>query len=534
MKASARKRLRWGTALVAGLGLWGAGCGSEELVTQQASQIQQGTTINIADGTVEGDLDGGSRRWRGIPYAAPPIGERRWRPPAPPVPWTGVRQATAFGSACSQLPAISGTPSEEEDCLYLNVWSPDPAPTAPLPVMLWFHGGANQSGSAGDPVPFGVGGDFYSGRTLVERHNVVVVTINYRLGVFGFFAHPALEGEDSAYPYAGNQGLLDQRAALEWVRKNIGPFGGDPDNVTIFGESAGSFDTCFQVVSPGSRGLFHRAISESGGCTTRQRTLAEAETQAEQLSATVGCDTADDTLGCLRQVAVAELLEKAGADFGPIIDGGFLPDQPRALFAAGDFAKVPYILGSNSDEGTLFSIGETPVTTEEEYLAALEERYGALADQVAAVYPVANFASPQDALVRVFGDSALVCPTYDTARRAAAGGSAVWLYNFARPVQGPLASLHLGATHGAEISYVFGSADYSDSPDDEALVNTIEGYWTRHARDGDPNGEGATDWPRYDDASDQRLNLDVQPSVLTGFRRPECEFWWGVYDSEFE
>jgi len=535
MKSSAGGTFRLATVFLVAVGIGGSGCGSEEHIAQPAPQIQEGTTIRLADGTVQGDIDGGSRRWRGIPYAAPPLAERRWRPPAPPIPWNGVRQAQAYGSACPQVPSISGTPSEVEDCLYLNVWSPDPAPAAPLPVMVWFHGGSNQSGSAGDPIPFGVvEGDFYSGRTLAERRDVVVVTINYRLGVFGFFSHSSLAAEDASYPYSGNQGLLDQRAALEWVKRNILAFGGDPNKVTIFGESAGSFDTCFQVVSPGSGGLFHRAISQSGGCTTRQRTASEAETQAEQLIAKVECDTANDTLACLRDVSVADLLTEAGAEFGPIVDGGFLPDQPRALFRAGNFAKVPYILGSNSDEGTLFFLGGPTVNSEAEYLAELEQRYGDLADEVAAVYPVAEFDSEQDALERVFGDFALVCPTYDTARWVAEGGADVWLYNFARPVQGPLASLNLGATHGAEIPYVFGSYDYSSSPDDENLVNEMQGYWSRLARDGDPNGGGATVWPSYDDDADKRLNFDAPLSVLTGFRRDKCEFWWGVYDSEFD
>ena len=500
--------------------------------------IQSGATIHLADGVVRGEFDGDTRRFLGIPYAAPPVGALRWRPPTPPTPWQGVLEANAWASSCPQEENFLGPASENEDCLYLNVWTPDPAPAEPLPVMVWIHGGGNQTGSAGDLVPLGVGGRFYDGRALAEERNVVVVSLNYRVGVFGFFAHAALAGEDAAYPFAGNQGLLDQRAALEWVRDNIIAFGGDAANVTLFGESAGSQDTCLQVASPGSRGLFHRAISESGGCTTRHPTAAEAAARAEALAAAVGCSGAG-SLGCLRQVPAAALLAQvasSGEDLNidPVVDGGFLPDQPRALFDAGDYAKVPYILGSNADEGTLFLLGTPPVTTEAEYLAALQSRFGDLAEEIAAVYPAADFSSPQAALARVVGDSGLVCGTYDSARRAAAGGAPVYLYNFARPIPlDILAPLMLGATHGAEIAYVFGSVVPTEEVD-RMLGLAMQGYWTRFARTGDPNGDAALAWPNYDDANDQRINFDSEISVVSDFRRAQCEFWWGVYDAQFE
>jgi para-nitrobenzyl esterase len=508
-----------------------------------AHRIQQGTLIHLADGDVQGEVNGATRQFRGIPYAAPPVGPLRWRPPAPVVPWQGVLQANAFSGACAQLSSLQGPASDNEDCLYLNVWTPDPAPRKPRPVMVWFHGGGNQQGSAGDPVPFpGVPGLFYDAHVLSGERDVVVVTINYRLNVLGFFAHPALAAEDAAYPHAGNQGLLDQRAALAWVRANIAAFGGNPKKVTIFGESAGSEDVCLHVASPGSRGLFQRVIGESGGCTTRNATAAEGAATAETFAAAVGCSGTGDDLGCLRQLPVSTLLAalpQGGGSvvptftFEPVVDGGFLPDQPRALFDAGNYAKVPYLLGSNADEGTLFFLGVTPVTTEAEYLAALQVRYGAIASQVAAIYPASSFATPQDALARAFGDQILVCPTYDTARRAAAGGAHTYLYNFARIIPIPILQLvNLRAFHGSEIVYVFGSIP-PPTPDDATVGDTMRGYWTRFARRGNPNGSGALTWPRYRAATDRRINLDVQPSVLTGFRRPECEFWWSVYDAQF-
>lgn len=500
-----------------------------------ASKIQQGTLIHLADGDVQGVVSGQARQFLGIPFAAPPIGALRWRPPAPAIPWGGVLQANAFGHSCPQLASFQGPASNTEDCLFLNVFTPDPAPTATRPVMVWFHGGSNQQGSAGDPVPFpGVPGSFYDAQVLAQERDVVVVTANYRLNAFGFFAHAALAGEDPQHPYAGNQGLLDQQAVLRWVQANIEAFGGNPRRVTIFGESAGSEDVCLHMVSPGSRGLFRRAISESGGCTQHQPTAAQGAANAESLAAAVGCQGSADELACLRQVSADTLLANLGSgDFGPVVDGGFMPDQPRTLFDTRQFAKVPYLLGSNSDEGTLFYLGVTPVTTEAEYQAALQARYGALAGQVEAIYPAANFASPQAALVRAFGDEILVCSTYDTARRASRGGLHTYLYNFSRAT--PIAILQaagLGAFHGAEIVYVFGSIT-PPTPDDATLAQTIRGYWSRFARRGNPNDRSALRWPRYRDGSDRRLDLDVQPAVLTGFRRHECEFWWGVYDAQF-
>lgn len=504
-----------------------AGCSEGDLDAPPA--IQSGTLITLADGMLQGEVDGGTRRFLGIPFAAPPVDDLRWRPPQPVEPWTGVLQANEISAACAQIDSLTTPGSLNEDCLYLNVWTPNPAPTKPLPVMVWIHGGGNVNGSTGDLIPLGVGGLFYNGRSLAETRDVVVVTTNYRLNIFGFLSHPDLE--ESGYPYSGNQALLDQRAALEWVRDNIIAFGGDPGNVTIFGESAGSFNVCYHVASPLSRGLFDGAISQSGGCTTRQPTRAEGQQRTQALIERVGCASAADALACLRDQPVATLLANADG-FGPIVDGGFMPEQPRTLYDSGDIADVPYILGSNSDEGTLFLVLTPPVTTEAEYVAALTARYGAdHVDDIVAVYPVADFANPNDALARVIGDSALVCSTYDSARRAAASGNDTWLYNFDWPVLTDILPF-LRATHGAEIAFVFGSAE-APTPTDTAIALTMQGYWTRFAHTGDPNGDSALTWPRYDDATDQRINFNANTSVVPGFRREECELWWSIYDEAF-
>ncbi|HKE14721.1 MAG TPA: carboxylesterase family protein [Kofleriaceae bacterium] len=547
-------------ARLALIGLCALGaCGDDE-VTPPADQVDaggggtspdaaaSGPMVTIDDGQLQGEIDGSSSRFLGIPFAQPPVGALRWKAPVPNDPWDGVRDATAFGPRCAQLESLQGDASEDEDCLYLNVWTPYPAPTGQLPVMVWFHGGGNQAGGTADLVPLGVGGLFYDGRALAERYGVVVVTTSYRLGPLGFFYHPALADEGSPL---GNQGLLDQRRALEWVRDNIAAFGGDPANVTIFGESAGSQDVCLQMAAPGSAGLFHRGISESGGCTTRVSTTADAEAGAAAFTEAMGCAEADDTLACLRDVPPGQLLMPApiegappdtlpGGDgyqggtpswgFGPLVDGEVIPDQPRALFDAGQAADVPYILGTNTDEGTLFHIGATPVTSAEELLAALERRFGAAAaSTIAAAYPLADFESPDAALQRITGDAGLVCPTHDTARRAAAAGRDVWMYNFDYPL--PIPGLEfLGATHGAEIAFVFGSVEGAEQ---DVVGDPIRQYWSRFAAAGDPNGGKSLAWPAFAPEADARMNFSTELQVVPDFRAAPCAMWRSLYDAQF-
>jgi para-nitrobenzyl esterase len=295
-------------------------CGDDTTVKNPATDADAGTDagadaasgmepsdplhIKLDDGELQGvAVNDEVRGFFGIPYAKPPVGALRWKAPQKNDSWSGVREAKEFGGRCAQpasmVPAAPRT--ENEDCLYLNVWTPSPAPKTKLPVMVWIHGGGNVNGSTSETVPFANMGLFYDGQYLAKR-GVLMVSMNYRLGVFGFFAHAGLEAEGSV----GNQGLRDQLLALEWVKKNIEKFGGDPGNVTIFGESAGSFNVCFQVASPKSRGLFHRAISQSGGCTTLQTTKSQAEEQGAGLATTLGC-TGSDALSCIRGKTAAEI-----------------------------------------------------------------------------------------------------------------------------------------------------------------------------------------------------------------------------------
>jgi para-nitrobenzyl esterase len=370
----------------------------------------------------------------------------------------------------------------------------------------------------------------------------VLVTIQYRLGPFGFFAHPALAAEGEP---TGNQGLHDQRRALEWVRDNIAKFGGDPNNVTIFGESAGSADVCYHLASPGSEGLFHRAISQSGGCTIRnmgpESTLAEVGSQMVAYAEATGCPAGAEQLACLRNAPVEDLLANAnqpapGAgevrespwSFAAVLDGagGFLPDSLRALFDRGEIARVPYLLGSNNDEGTTFVVRATPLTTEAEYLADLTTRYGAAASAVAAVYPPSAFGGDFDAArARVSGDAGVVCGTHDTARRAAIAGLKVYMYNF--NMWWSILPDRLRAGHAGEISHVFGTP-YLPQPDPESerVGEGMNAYWARFARAGDPNGEGApATWPEFRADEDKRLQLDQEWQTLENFRSTECAFW---------
>lgn len=497
--------------------------------------------VTLDDGVVQGEQLDGSRRFLAIPFAKPPLGELRWKAPVPSDPWTGVRHETEFVAGCPQLADQGAPASDNEDCLYLNVWAPDPAPVG-APVMVWIHGGGNFSGAAGIPIP-STDKLWYDGQVFAARQGVVLVSIHYRLGPLGFFAHPALAAEGEP---AGNQGLLDQRMALQWVQRNIGKFGGDPDNVTIFGESAGSADVCYHVASPGSWGLFHRAISQSGGCTIRSvGPEAAADATGPSMVAfgeAAGCPAGDDQLDCLREVSVEALLASSmqpmpGAGDAPmgsawrfaVVIGGddaFLPDSPQALFDRGEIADVPYLLGSNHDEGTTFTWRATPITTEAEYLTDLEARFGDAAADVAALYPASDFDGDYNAArARAVGDSGLVCGTHDTARRAAAAGRDVFLYDFEVPWA--ILPQVLKAGHAAEISHVFGTP-HLPMPDaqSEAVAEAMNGYWARFAATGDPNGDGApAQWPSFEQDADQRLHLAPGFAVLQDFRAGECAFW---------
>ncbi|HKP59709.1 MAG TPA: carboxylesterase/lipase family protein [Polyangiales bacterium] len=495
------------------------------------------TTVKLLDGELQGDLVGNAVKFLKIPFAKPPVGALRWKAPVPNDKWNGVRHETAFASACPQPPSQQSPGSVDEDCLYLNVWRPND--TAPKhPTMVWIHGGGFTTGSAADLVPLSTDVLWYNGQPFAERGNVVV-TINYRLGVFGFFPHPDLKKEGSP---AGNQGLLDQRAALQWVQKNIAAFGGDPDNVTIFGESAGAGSVCMHVASPGSRGLFHRAVGESGGCTAD---LGPGSTMPDdalaQYARDRGCE-GEGLLECLRSKPASDFVSMTMVDrtmgmdalrrnftFGAIVDGpgGVLPVSARAAFDAGDIAKVPYILGTNTEEANLYFLAAAVPMSDAEYEAAINMRYGEFAGRVLQMYPISKFGGNyRKAMARISTDSGLVCGTLDTARRAVKAGLSVYMYNFNVPWS--ISRDGLGPSHASEISHVFGTP-YLEMGAVAEVGNVMNAYWSSFAKTGDPNHAGApATWPRYmPDANDndQRIQFDPDYKILDSFRKEECQLW---------
>jgi para-nitrobenzyl esterase len=504
--------------------------------TGDVSTAPEGPTATTPSGTLRGVAGDGVTAFLGVPYAAPPVGDLRWRAPAPFAPWQGVRDATAKGPACPQSRGtLLGSAPTSEDCLTLNVWTPSGAPgsTQRLPVMVFVHGGGFTAGT--------VAGREYDGDALARR-GVVLVNFNYRLGQLGFLAHPALAAEDSTHRSAGNYGLLDQQAALRWVQTHIASLGGDPNNVTLFGESAGSISVCAQMASPLARGLFHKAISQSGPCSfvlTPQRDipaapmLQSAESLALRFAREAGCE-ATPTAACLRALPVDRVLTAAptpveltrfGARYQPNIDGHVLPEMPWVSFLAGRVARVPFLSGTNRDEGTFFTFS-APVATEAAYRAAVEALVpGHAAEVVERLYPPSAHGNSANAAFTAFlGDAVFVCPARAQARLVAAAGSPAWLYHFTRLNRAGTA-LGLGVFHTAELPYVFDNfvGIFSRTAADVPVMEAMQGYWTRFAATGDPNGAGAVTWPRFTRDGDTHLEIGDAVRASTGLRRDVCD-----------
>jgi para-nitrobenzyl esterase len=474
--------------------------------------------VTIAQGSLSGVTDEGMAVFKDIPFAAPPVGPLRWRAPQAAPSWTEMRDATRFGPICPQAAQEPGsflqeTHPQSEDCLTLNVWSPNLSPGTKLPVMVWIYGGSFRIGGSALSI--------YDGTELAQ-HNVVVVTLNYRLGWLGFLDLPALAAEHPDEPH-GNYGLMDQIAALKWVQANIASFGGDPSNVTIFGESAGGMSVNDLVASPLARGLFAKAISQSGLGLNHIPTESEAQHASESLATTFGTDTLSgaDQLARLRALS-PEQIRKQGSPTGPMVDGTVLTNQVTASFMAGNIAKVPYLAGSNSDEATLMkAIGMTP----EKLLAPLGDRLAA----VRAIYD-ADGKLDDDAFVRqFFGDALFASGAEGLAHAIARSGAPAYVYNF-RYVADPLRSRDKGVGHGGEVPYVFGLHGLSQIPrgallasvltdKDKAVIAMMQNYWTNFAKTGDPNSMGQPQWTATNDAHPMTLVVDDITKSIEDFRK---------------
>jgi para-nitrobenzyl esterase len=480
--------------------------------------------VRVAEGALQGAVSGTGRLFAGIPFAAPPVGELRWRPPAPAQPWTGVRQATWPKNECAQGGTGYSQPSYNEDCLYLNVYTPPAsAQGRRLPVMVWIHGGAFTSGA----------GSAYNATALAQKGDRIVVTINYRLGPLGWLVHPALDAEttDGA---SGNYGLADQQAALRWVRRNIAAFGGDARNVTIFGESAGGASVCAQLASPAARGLFHRAIAQSG-CSTLSRDRATAVRTGTTVAGQLGCTDPATAAACLRATTPQQLLGTSpggqGLAYAPVHGGTLLPVDIRTALSTGRFNRVPFLHGTNHDEGRFFVRG-VPVT-EASYRAALDARYGEDAAAIAAEYPVSDYPSPVLALAATITDGTFACPAL-TINRAVRRYVPTYGYEFNDPNAPVLlpADFPQGAYHAAELQYVFQYTPVLSlvpefTPEQRALSDAMVGYWTRFAARGTPNGRDAARWPNA--RSGNVLSLApaaTRPLAMNAFAADHhCGFW---------
>jgi para-nitrobenzyl esterase len=502
--------------------------------------------VQIDAGTLRGTVVGAAVAFRGIPYARPPVGELRWQPPEPALPWQGTREALQPASACTQrtsglTPFIApmaqtyGSHFEQppikssEDCLYLDVWVPEWPVKRALPVMVWLHGGSNTVGSGTQST--------YDGVSLT-RHGVLLVTLNYRLGVMGFFSHAELTAE-SPHHSSGNYGLLDQLAALNWVKQNIAQFGGDPDNVTLFGESAGAIDAARLMTSPLAQGLFKRVISESGPAFESGQTLSQAEAFGSAVSALALKDAQSTPLQKLRALSVEEieaLVLKAKEHLPTDItaataDGWVLPMSPQQAFLTGSIQQVDLLIGVNGRELSAFRLAAAAVAKSsgrpsnvagsgglKQFLEAARPYFGSWTNPAIAVYFGRILLDKNAGLDRAANDLIGACPVGAMASLTNALGLHVFVYRFDRSIPGK-GEATLGAFHSLEVPYVFGSLLTQEwqwlpsTADDESLSDLLQTYWSNFAKTSNPNASGLPNWPAWSDGKKEFLVVNQDASV---------------------
>ena len=474
--------------------------------------------VTVEGGQITGVVDRGIRVFKGISYAAPPIGELRWKPPRAVVPWSGARDGSAYGAECPQTQYQAGSiyirplPPQSEDCLFLNVWTPA-QPGEKRPVLVWIHGGALTKGSSTSDVRDGV---------PLASKGIVLVSINYRLGPLGYFAHPELTAE-SPQRSSGNYGLLDQIAALRWVQNNIAAFGGDPARVTIAGESAGSWSVNALVASPLAKGLFIRAIGQSGGRFSRTPHLIQdrgSQVSAHNVGLAYAKTVGADSLAALRAVPAERLVEVA-IRAQENIDGWVLPDEIRAIFERREHNNVPVIVGSTADEMTPFGVAQTAPKTMEEFRRRLTQQFGEMAAEFEQAYGVKGDADIVRATLEVGRDTTFSSHMRNWARATTAGGSRAYLYYFTHTPPSPRAA-EMRAFHAGEIPYVFNlvpspdprEAGFAYTDVDHKLAETMSSYWVNFVTNGDPNGPGLPKWVPYDLAAEPYLEFGA--SIKSG------------------
>jgi para-nitrobenzyl esterase len=471
-------------------------------------------SVRTAEGVVIGESTGDVFVYKGIPYAAPPVGPSRFRAPEKHAAWAEPLKAQSYGPKCLQAMPTDSSHKVigSEDCLFLNVWQPRAALTTRLPVMVFIHGGANIFGAA-DDVFFGT--EMYNGAKLAQNAPAIVVNLNYRLGPLGFLAHPALG--------SGNYALFDQLAALRWVQENAAAFGGDAANVTVFGESAGGINILALLASPLSRGLFSKAIVESGLMV--ESPLAAAESAGTKLSAAVGCETAPNPAACLREVSGEKLVTSAVAGAYPsvpVIDGKVLPGLVLDSLRLKRGSSVPLLIGTNENElttlGALFSLEK--ITTPEDYVTRVNEYFGTNADAVLAHYPVEKYTTPRGAAEELMGDAFFHCPARRVAR-AVSPAVPTWRYVYAHTSDNPLLAPYR-AGHAFELPYIFRNLDLYLTPREVAFGDVVTRFWANFAKTGNPNSPGLPEWPTY--KTDVFARLDLQVTAESNFHAGKCDF----------
>jgi para-nitrobenzyl esterase len=501
-------------------------------------------TLRTPQGVVHGTPVASTRAFLGVPFAAPPVGPLRWRAPQPAAHWATTLQAAHLSSPCPQIIPVVNSYEGSEDCLYANVYAPGQVPAAPRPVLVWIYGGGFTVGSSGDD----------SVANMAARQGDVAVSFNYRLGPLGFLALSSLAAEDPHHG-TGDLGLLDQQAALRWVRANIAAYGGDPRQVTVYGESAGGISICAQLVSPASAGLFQRAVTESGPCTLPTQPLDSAEHQGAALATGLGCPSGPGELACLRSTPAQRVVQAMppdpsflfgrGAQWGPVADGVTVPEHAAHLLATGQFHRVPVIVGVNRDEGRLFvalhqlQIG-SPLTAAQ-WAGAVDAYFGpTVGAQVQQEYPLSAYPDPGAALGQAVGDAVLACPAVASAALLTRWVP-VYEYEYdhtPNPFILATPGIDLGAFHAAELPYVFGtttqsSGNFAFTPAEQHLSDTVAGAWARFAATGSPSGGGLA-WPRLTSPSGAYLVLDTPTSVARAMKAAPCGFWtrtgWTVAD----